>query len=415
MSFRQFERRTAPTAAQVIRVILWPFAVLTVADRVFIKAAIGYVTDDFQPVYEASKAFLNHLPVYGEDLNFVDPHYLYPPSGTLLIAPLAIIDLPESRWLFIILNAAAIITAWHLLLALFDFSLSSIAAPVLLGAMFLSESVTNTLVFTNINGCLLLAEVLFIRWLLQGRDLRAGTALGLMIAVKITPGVLLLIPLARRQWKVSVTALGVPVLLTCVAWPLSADPEAFITNTLRYLSKPRDYFNSSIGGTALYYGVADWLTLLLQIAMATLVAITLWILYRHYLNDDLFFVCTSSGVLLAASWLIGSLGQMYYSMFLLPFLMTVVLRNSVLRNWPAWLAIYGFMSYEKWLLDRWPSLGRDLEYLRVPLGWSLLLIVTFCVLGDRYLNARRKGQLHSGIPIESVESSSRAETQQVGT
>ena len=30
---------------------------------------------------------------------------------------------------------------------------------------------------------------------------------------------------------------------------------------------------------------------------------------------------------------------------LFPFLMTVVLPNSVLRNWPAWLATYGFFDH----------------------------------------------------------------------
>lgn len=38
--------------------------------------------------------------------------------------------------------------------------------PALLLAMFCTESVTNTLVFTNINGCILLCGVLFFRWVL---------------------------------------------------------------------------------------------------------------------------------------------------------------------------------------------------------------------------------------------------------
>ena len=50
-----------------------------------------------------------------------------------------------------------------LLLRMFGFSLSSVARPALLLAMFCTESVTNTFVFTNINGCVLLAEVLFFR------------------------------------------------------------------------------------------------------------------------------------------------------------------------------------------------------------------------------------------------------------
>src|SRR5690606_26265382 len=120
---------------------------------------------------------------------------------------------------------------------------------------------------------------------------------------------------------------------------------------------------------------------------------TLWLLWRYYRDDELFFVTTFSGVLLTASFLLLSLGQMYYSMMLFPFLMSVVLRNSVLRNWPAWLAIFGFMTYDKWLSDRWQGVGRNLEYLRVTFGWGLLLIVVFCVLGDRYLAARRAGRL----------------------
>ena len=86
---------------------------------------------------------------------------------------------------------------------------------------------------------------------------------------------------------------------------------------------------------------------------------------------------TSSGVLLIASWLVLSLGQGYYSMMLFPFLMTVVLPNSVIRNWPAWLAIYGFLSADRWLLGHWPTTGRALEYLRVTWGWSLMLVVVF--------------------------------------
>ena len=50
------------------------------------------------------------------------------------------------------------------------------------------------------------------------------------------------------------------------------------------------------------------------------------------------------------SWLVLSLAQGYYSMMLFPFLMTVVLPNSVIRNWPAWLAIYGFLTMDRWLL-----------------------------------------------------------------
>ncbi|MFC9470962.1 glycosyltransferase family 87 protein [Nocardia sp. NPDC055002] len=397
MLFRQLEPRTARTSAEVIKFALWPFAVMMVLNRVFIKAINGFVTDDYRPVYNASFEFLNGRPLYTADFSSVDPHYLYYPSGTLLIAPVAIIDYELSRWLFIGLNAVAILLAWYLLLRLFKFGLGSIAAPALLLAMFASETVTNTLVFTNVNGCLLLAELVFITLLLARRDLWAGVALGLSIAVKPTLAPLLLVAAVRGQWKVFITALGVPVALTAIAWPLSADPEKFFTHVMPYLAETRDYFNSSVGGNGLYYGLPEWLILLVKVLMAGVVAVSLWLLWRYYRHDELFFVTTFSGVLLTAWFLLPSLGQMYYSMMVFPFLMTVVLRNSVLRNWPAWLAIFGFMTYDKWLSDRWQGVGRNLEYLRVTFGWGLLLIVVFCVLGDRYLAARREGRLQFGI------------------
>ena len=119
MFLSKLEPRTARTTSEVIRFALWPLAIMTVLHRVFVKAINGYITDDFAPVYKASLAFLNHRPVYAANFDSVDPHYLYPPSGTLLMAPLAIIDPEKSRWLFILVNAIAILIAWYLLLRLF--------------------------------------------------------------------------------------------------------------------------------------------------------------------------------------------------------------------------------------------------------------------------------------------------------
>ena len=78
-------------------------------------------------------------------------------------------------------------------------------------------------------------------------------------------------------------------------------------------------------------------------------------------------------------------------MMLFPFLMTVVLPNSVIRNWPAWLAVYGFMSADSWLLVALADDGPRLEYMRITYGWCLMLIVVFCVLYFRYLDAKADG------------------------
>jgi arabinofuranan 3-O-arabinosyltransferase len=97
------------------------------------------------------------------------------------------------------------------------------------------------------------------------------------------------------------------------------------------------------------------------------------------------------------SWLVLALAQGYYSMMLFPFLMTVVLPNSVIRNWPAWLGVYGFLTMDKWLLLHWMYIGRPLDYLKITYGWSLLLIVVFTVLYFRYLDAKAENRLDHGI------------------
>lgn len=394
---RALEPKTARTAADAIRYVMWPLAIMTVLHRILIKAVNRYITDDFRPVYDAAVAFWNRQPVYTADYGSVDPHYLYPPSGTLLIAPFAVLDPERSRWLFVGVNTIAILIALYIILRMFGYGIRSVAAPILLFGAFASETVTNTLVFTNINGAVLLGEVLFLWFVLQNRQWLAGIAIGLTLAVKPVLAPLLLIPFVYKQWRTIGTAVFVPAVLTLLAIPWSVDAGAFITRTMPYLTAPRDYFNSAIVGNGLYYGLPEWLILGMRGLFAVMIAISLWLLWRYYREDRLFFVVTTTGLLLVGSYLLSSLGQMYYSMTLFPLLMSVVLRNSVMRNWPAWLAVYGFMSYDSWLSARYFTAGRAAEYMRVSFGWSLLIIVIFAVLVGRYLTARRQGRLEFGI------------------
>lgn len=405
---RFFAPRTAPPSlATVLRSILWPLAILFIIHRSYVLATNGYITDDYGPVYRAVVNLKHGWDIYNEHFDHVDPHYLYPPGGTLLMAPFGYLPVDASRYWFITFNTIAIVIAAYLLVRLFNFTFSSVALPALLVAMFSTESVINTLVFGNINGCILLLEVLFFRWLLDGKishQWLAGIAIGLSLVVKPLLGPLLLLPLLNRQWRALVAAFAVPLAFNLVAVlsPVARfrvkDPMNFVTGTVPYIFSIRDYFNSSIQGNGVYYGLPMWLIFLLRIAFAALAVVSLWLLYRYYrTRDPLFWMTTSSGVLLIASYLVLSLGQGYYSMMLFPFLMTVVLRNSVIRNWPAWLAIYGFMSADRWLLGHWPTTGRFLEYMKFTYGWCLMLVVVFCVLQFRYLDAKADGRLDEGI------------------
>lgn len=392
---------SAPSTATVLRSVLWPLAIMSFIHRTVVLTINGNITDDFKPVYRAVLNFRHHLDLYNEHFDYVDPHYLYPPGGTLLLSPFGYLPEQLSRFAFIGINSLAIVLAAYLLLRIFGYTLASVAAPALLAAMFLTESVSSTLVFTNINGVILLAEVAFLGWLLDGRTSRqwwAGAAIGLTLVVKPLLLPLLLLPLLGRQWRTLLVAVAVPAAFNLAALPLVADPRDFFTGTLPYMLSTRDYFNSSILGNGVFFGLPPALILAMRVGFTAIAAVSLWLLYRYYrLRDPRFWMLTSSGVLLLTSFLVLSLGQGYYSIVLFPFLMTVVLPNSVLRNWPAWLGVYGFLTLDKWLIFRWMFLGRGLDYLKITYGWSLVSIVVCAVLCYRYLDAKAEGRLDDGI------------------
>ena len=376
-------------AQRILPMILWPISVMMIFHRTVFLAINGARTDDFTTVYNASLNFLNRRPVYAENYATVDPHYLYPPSGTLLMAPLSILNPQDSRWLFIALSVIALIVSAYLLTRMFGYSARSWVFPATLLFFFSTETVINTLVFTNFNAFVLLGMLAFLMLLRSNHDLWAGVAIGLTLAVKPVLAPLLLIPLLQLKWKPFVTAIGIPLILNIAAWPLIVDSMDFVKRTSPYLFASRDYYNSSISGNGAYFGIDSWLIIVLRVMFTLMAIFSLWFLYRYYRKtDELLWMTTTSGVLLCTLFLVGSLGQGYYSMLLFPLVMTVFLPGSVMRNWPAWLAVYGCMTFDVYFSSEWKSFARYLEYNKVPLGWSLLMIVVFCVLLFRWLDLR---------------------------
>lgn len=390
------------SAQRIIPMILWPISLLMVVHRSVFLGVNGDRTDDFKPVYAAAYNFLNNLPVYGENYATVDPHYLYPPSGTLLMAPVAIIDYERARWAFIAVSVVALLISAYLLTRMFGYALNSWVMPTVLFVFFFTETVSHTLIFTNFNSFVLLGMIAFLMLMRSRHDWWAGVPMGLTIAVKPILAPLMLLPLLNRQWRVFVFAVVVPLVLTAVAWPLSVDADAFISRTVPYLGEARDYYNSSIAGNGAYFGVSPWLVLLLRAAFVVMAAFSLWFLYRYYRKtNELLWLATSSGVLLGTAFLVGSLGQGYYSMLLFPLLMTVLLPGSAMRNWPAWLGVYGCMTFDSFYSQRWTAFGWMVEYNKVTWGWSLLMIAVFCSLLFRWLDMRSDGVAGEDVVMRS--------------
>ena len=62
-----------------------------------------------------------------------------------------------------------------------------------------------------------------------------------------------------------------------------------------------------------------------------------------------------------------------------------------MRNWPAWLGVYGCMTFDSFYSQRWTAFGWMVEYNKVTWGWSLLMIAVFCSLLFRWLDMRSDG------------------------
>lgn len=380
-------RNTGSRNSILLRVF-WPIAVLTILHRsIFVGTNMG-TTDDFTTVFRAVRGFVDGNPIYQQDYQSVEPHFLYSPGGTLLITPLIgyTDDVDVARYVFLAVQAIAIIAAIALLIRWMGVSLRSWVFPASLAAVFITESVTNTIQFTNINGLLLLMLVGFLILLLKDRGIWAGILLGLAIAVKPVFAPLLFLPFVRKQFSTIGSALAVPVLVNIIAWPIMNSPREYIDLTMPYLSEVRLHANVSLAGQFEYFGVSErWLTLW-QAIIALAIIVGLALTLRWVNRDPIFWAATSSGLLFLAGFLLLSLGQMYYSMFLFPMIFTLIRVlegrrdlegrpvRSVMASWPAWVAMVLIFGFIGWWTDQWAMGSFWWDVGRGMIGWTLLAV-----------------------------------------
>lgn len=401
----------------------WPLAIMTLIHRVIISPRNDHPTDDFTTVWSALNRFVNGAAVYADDYTNDDPHYLYSPGGTLLLSPMGMLSQGLGRNALILADAVCIFLALALLTLLVGRRLTGPVLPVALFLVFATESVTNTLLFSNINGVLFLLEVVFLWLLLVDRGqaswniLRghsdglstaprapgipwagviAGVALGLAITVKPQFVVLLFLPLVRRQWSVLVSGIVVPVLFTGVGWLLVPDTDTYVDTLLPYLGEVRDYANSAIAGVGAHYGWPGALVLVCQVLAALCVAVAVLGLLWWRDSDPFMWAATSTAVLLAGVFLVSSLGQMYYSMLLVPMIFSVLCRRSVMHGALVWFGVYCCLTWDSWKSDRWPKLGEIMHYSFGTIGWAVI-VAAAAIAVTGWLAARRKAGEPTGV------------------
>lgn len=400
-------------ADRIGNAVFWPLAAFLVMHRVFILAFNGAVTDDFSTVYNALRRFLDGVPVYDQNYHHVDPHYLYNPGATLLLSPIGMIpDYDLARTLFILANAAAIVLALALLTRLFGFSLRSLVWPATITFAFLTESVRNTLTFSNVNGLLLLALAAFLWLLLTERLWAAGIILGLAILIKPMFAPLLFLPLVKAQWQTLVGGLAIPVGFNLLAWPLVPAAGDYLSELVPYLGEVRDYANGSLAGMAVYFGMPAVLQTFWFLLFALIGVVGGLTLLRWRYTDPLLWATSTAGLLLTGVFFLSSLGQMYYSMMLFPWILTVVLRHSVFHNWLAWVAAFLFLSPAAWNSQHLVDISRWVTFFGPTIGWALLIVVT-AVMAVSW--AVRDHRHRVSGAVSSAEGESRPAVHQAGS
>lgn len=354
---------------------MWPLAVLLIIHRVFVLARAGSPTDDFTTVWSAARRFIERVPVYNEVYHHVDPHYLYNPGATLVLAPLGLVpSVDAARPWFILLNAICIVLALAWLTRLSGYSLAHPIFPVSLALAFATEAVTNTLVFSNINGVLLLALTAFLALMRARRDVAAGVVLGLAIVVKPMFAPLLVLPLMQLRWRALAAGVAAPLVLNLVAWPLTPGARDYIDVVVPYLGQTRDYANSSLSGLAVYFGMPAWVHATVFAVIAAAVAVAVLGLARWRYSDEWLWLSVSSAVLLAGVCLLSSLGQAYYSMMLFPALFTAAHRTSPFHSAPPWLGAILCLAPLDWQTHLNPLSGQWLNTFLPTAGWMVFII-----------------------------------------
>ncbi|WP_293768114.1 glycosyltransferase family 87 protein [uncultured Corynebacterium sp.] len=390
----------SPAAARRVRAAAWPLAVLLVVHRVFIVALNGTLTDDFTTVYSAVRRMLDGQPVYEQAYGHVDPLYLYTPGATALLAPVGMLPFDPARTGFILLNAAAIIGGLALLTLIVGHRLSGWVWPASIAVAFATESVTNTLAFTNINGVLFLALCGFLWCFLRSYSgdgaptaqrrwsWLAGLILGLAILIKPQFAPLLLLPLVTLDWRALAGGIGVPVALNAAAVVALDSVRGYTASLVPYLRTTRDYANSSWPGLNAYFQLGPLMYWSVWLAAAALVACTVIALLRWHRTDPALWALTTSGVLFAGIFFLSSLGQQYYSMWLFPIMFTVFLPASAFHSWSAWLAAALYLAPLEWTSTHWPDSGRWLSTFAGTLGWLLLIVAAGATVAGWLLRER---------------------------
>jgi arabinofuranan 3-O-arabinosyltransferase len=353
--------RAAPAATAV----LWVLAIAACAHLVLRSYTDDRYAIDFHVLQDGATRFWDGGSVYS------DPWFMLTPSGLLAMLPFGLVGPGVG---FAVWNTVSICAVAVGIVCSLRFVGAPLTGPAAAGTTLvvcLSESFTSTLLLGNLNNSLLLAlGAGFLLADLRGRTVLAGVLLGASLAIKPVLVLLLLMPLLRRRWPTLGWAVCVPLVLNVVGLALLPSASEFVTVTVPQLLQGRRTWNNSLWSMGMTFGAPGWSIVASRVLVLVLMGVAVWRLRR--VEDAVLRSATTYGVLALGTFMVSSLSQAYYSVLLVPVLLTVVRAGSAVRTPAAWVALYLFAAPDSWAPDRHPGWTEDFGNLRWTAGWAIL-------------------------------------------
>ncbi|SNR47500.1 glycosyltransferase family 87 protein [Blastococcus mobilis] len=345
--------------------MLWPLAVGSLI-HLLVRSATG-TASDLAILWRSGASLADGGPLYDSDLEFI-----YPPLAGWLLAPLGLLPFRDAVVVVVVAGMAAVVAATVLLLRLVGVRADSAVLPGVLLLLAHSRPLMGLLDQGNVDTVLLLAEAGVIALLLARHDVWAGALLGTVCAVKPTliPVVLALVVLGRGRALLAAAVSG--TVLTVLGLLTVPDRDVFFTGVLPLLAGGnRDQlapFNRSIHGAAVELGLPAWLDAGLRVAAF---AVACWVAWRR--RSGPMAPLEVVPLLMLGTLLASSFTWANYGIYLLPLLVTVGRRDSLVRTWPAWTGVYLFATQDAWHVEDLAELPDTLLRLLPLWGWLLLL------------------------------------------
>src|SRR5713101_258415 len=213
----------------------------------------GLHHQDLDAYLTAGRAVLQRQPLYAPFLHhpFPDPAlrpaYIYPPLFALLVAPLALLPLAAANVIWLVLGQVALAAALVLMVRRLNPSAGAVTAIVCATVTFYPLWIDAAQGQANLLVLLLVSAG--IAGIVQGKP-TFGAFLGVAVALKVTPLILLAWLLVERRFREAAWMLGAFAVLTAAAALLRFDDTlVFFRQVLPTLASGTAYYaNQSLAG-----------------------------------------------------------------------------------------------------------------------------------------------------------------------